>query len=124
MAEREYFRNESGSTMLSGDGTFYTSMQSADWDNCIVVIAAYDANGDIVTPSAGLAEVEASPIDGQWHKAPSGGANPIDLTLTGADASYSIPYFEGPIVEARIVISGTDVVTDGIDHFKAFCWRS
>ena len=117
VAERKYFKN-SGSNILPIDGTFFTDPLTPDYDASVFVIALYDANNVIVTPSAGTCTVTASPIDGQFQ-GPSEGDSIISLTLAGADASYTMPSFAGPQIKAKIVLA--DVA--GAVSATAFMWR-
>lgn len=123
MAKRYNFLTDitdTSSVKLGTDGTFYTEIQSSGFESAIIVIAAYDSDDNIVTPTAGTATIEVSPIDGQWHSGATSGDNPIDLTQVGASADYTIPLFSGPMIQSRITLSG---VTGTIDHFKSYCWR-
>lgn len=118
MAERFNFKN-GDSIELPIDGVFYTDDFPARFEKCAIVIALYDAAGDIATATAGTCSVEASPIDGQWHSTSSNLANVIDLTLAGETSTYTIPVYENaPITQARITLA--DVA--GADHAKAFLW--
>ena len=117
MAERKYFKN-SGSNTLPVDGSFFTDALTPDYDASVFVIALYDANGDIVTPSAGTCTITVSPIDGQFQ-GPSEGDSIINLTLAGADASYTMPSFAGPQIKGKIVLA--DVA--GAVSATAFLWR-
>ena len=119
MAKRFYFK-ESDNIEIGVDGAFYTDYMTAEFESAIVVIAGYDANGDIVAPTAGTATVTVFPIDGQGFTGASDGDNPIDLTLIGENATYNIPLFLGPIERASITLSG---VTGAVDHFIAYMWR-
>ena len=118
MAKREYFKNGSNFE-LPITGTFYTDEFAPDYDGGMIVIALYDASGDIVTAFAGECLVETSPIKGQWLNGVSYGDATILLATAGADATYNLPGFNGPQVQSRITLSG--VV--GADHVKAYIWR-
>lgn len=119
MAERFYFK-DSGSIELPIDGTFLTGEYPIEYESGYIVIALYDSNGDIVTPSAGTCTVEASPIDGQWHNGVTAGDAVIDLTLAGASATYTIPLFKGPHKQARITLASVA----GANSAKAYIWRA
>jgi len=118
MSKREYFKN-AGSDVLPIDGTFLTDIFDPSYQLGVIVIAFYDALGDIVTVTDGTCIASASPIQGQWQGVSSGDAS-IDLTLAGAEATYAMPFFNGPQIQARIVLA--DVV--GAESAKAFLWRS
>lgn len=126
MANRRHFLtnvNDPTTRKLTGNGTFYTEVQSADYDLCSMYIAAYDANDNVVVPSVGIATFSIETIKGQYTSKNFEGDNPVDLALIGEDSNYNIPKFDGVCIGAKVVISGADFVTDGIDHIKAFCWR-
>jgi hypothetical protein len=118
MAERFYF-TDSGSIELPIDGTFTSDLYPIELGKGYIVIAFYDSNGDIVTPSAGTCTVEVSPIKGQWHNGVSSGDAVIDATLAGAAATYTIPLFEGPQTQARITLASVA----GADHAVGYIWR-
>jgi hypothetical protein len=118
MAKREFFKN-SESVNLPIDGTFFTDDFSPDYEESILVIALYDAGGDIVTPSAGTCVISISPIEGQWQ-GPSSGSATVDLTLAGAEATYTLPSFRGPQIKGRIVLANVAGATSA----KAFIWRN
>jgi hypothetical protein len=117
MAKREYFKNAE-SFDLPINGTFYTDEFSPDYEESVFAIALYDASGDIVTASAGTCVISISPIKGQWQ-APSAGSATIDLTLAGAEATYVMPLFKGPQIQARIVLANAAGATTA----RAFIWR-
>ena len=118
MAERFNFK-DGDSLELPIDGVFYTDVFPPRFEKCAIIIALYDANGDIVTPGAGTCTCEASPIKGQWHTTPSSGDSAIDLTLAGSSATYAIPVYEdAPMTQAKITLASVA----GADHAKAFLW--
>ena len=119
MTERVYFKDENGAIELPiTDGTLYTDKIPSNYAKSCVVIAFYDANGDIVTPTSGTCSVEASPIDDQWFAGVSSGDSVIDVTKAGDEATYNIPVFESVVVQARITFAGVT----GADHAIAFVW--
>tara|TARA_R110000764_G_scaffold60448_8_gene129799 strand:- start:6129 stop:6485 length:357 start_codon:yes stop_codon:yes gene_type:complete len=118
MAKREFFKN-GASFSLPIDGTFYTDIFAPDYEESILAIALYDSNGAIVTASAGTCVISISPINGQWQ-GPSLGSETIDLTLAGADATYVMPSFRGPQIQARIVLANVA----GAVSASAFIWRN
>lgn len=118
MAQQYYFK-DSDSIELPINGTFYTDEFAPDYDSTLIVIALYDAQGDIVTASAGTCKVEVSPIKGQWFNGVSSGDATIDLTDAGADATYEIPAFLGPQIQARITLENAA----GAVTAKAYAWR-
>lgn len=119
MAERFYFKND-GSIDLPIDGVFYTDEFAPQYESSLIVIALYDAQGDIVTASTGTCKVEASPIEGQWFNGVSAGDATISLAKAGADATYDIPAFLGPQVQARITLASVTGATSA----KAYVWRN
>jgi len=118
MAKREYFKNE-GEIDLPIDGTFYTDEFSPDMEAGIVIIALYDANGDIVSATAGTCTPEVSPISGQWFNGVSSGDEEIDLSEAGPAATYSPSTFLGPQMQARITLSSVS----GALYARAYLWR-
>ena len=121
MAKRYYFK-DGDSIELSSNSVFSTGDMPVEHESSIVYIAAYDSNGDIITPTAGTATVSVESIEGEFDSGTSDGDNPIDLTLTGASASYSKPLFLGCVQSAKMSISGVDF--GAVDHIKAFMWRA
>lgn len=118
MSQRFNFKNVD-SIELPIDGTFYTDNFPPRFEKCAIVIALYDASGNIVTPSAGSCACEATPIEGQWHSTASSGDSVINLTSAGTSSTYVIPVFENaPITQARITLA--DVA--GADHAVAYLW--
>jgi hypothetical protein len=118
VAEREYFKS-SGSINLPIDGTFLTDEFSPEYDGGMIIIALYDANNDIVTASAGTCVVSSSAIAGQFIGGVSYGDETIDLTEAGPVATYNIPGYNGPQIQARIVLAS--VV--GAEYAQAYLWR-
>lgn len=122
-SQRYYFK-DGASFNITGDGTFQTDEMSAGYEAAIVAIAAYDSDEIPVTPSVGTAQINVSPIDGQYHSGTTSGSATIDLTTIGDAATYELPLFTGPMVGAKLTIADSDFATDGIAYIKAFVWRS
>lgn len=120
MAERYYFKS-GDSIDLPVTGTFYTDEFPVERDGSMIIVALYDANGDVITPSAGTCKVEVSPIKGQWFNGTSSGDSTIVMAEAGASATYDIPVFIGPQTQARITLS--DVSGIGASYIKAYLWR-
>lgn len=123
MAERFFFK-DGASFDITGNGTYFTDEMSANYEAAIIAIAAYDSDGVCVTPSVGTAQFNVSPIDGQFHSGTSSGSSTVDLTKIGADASYEMALYSGPMISASITISDSDFATDGIAYIRAYIWRS
>lgn len=121
---KRYDVKNGDSIELPDNGVYSTGEMSVEYNSTMFYIAAYDTNGDIVTPSVGTCTLTFANMHQSFDSGASDGDNPIDLTLTGAIASYNVPTYIGCCQELIITISGVDTVTDGIDHFKAFCWRT
>lgn len=100
-------------------GTFETGEMTMDYETSIMVLAAYDANDNIVVPTAGTATFAVEQIDGSWITSPSSGDASVDMTKTGPEVNYENPVFIGPCQNARITLSGVS----GASYVKAFCWR-
>lgn len=119
MSDRFYFK-DGASVDLPIDGTFTTGEFPIEYESGYIIVALYDGIGNIVTPSAGTCAVEVSPIKGQWHAGVSAGDSVIDLTLAGATATYGIPLFKGPQINARITLASVAGATSA----KAYIWRA
>lgn len=119
MAQRVFYR-DGDSSKLTSNGTFLAKNLTAEYGDSVCAICAYDANGGVVTPTAGTATFSMAPLDGQFHDAD---IFSINLTLAGETATYDLPRVFGPVVESKVEISGVDFVGDGIDHIIAYIWR-
>ena len=120
MSQRYYVLSGESAVLPITDGTLLTEDISVDYENCVFVVAFYDAQGDAVTPSAGTIKPEMSPIKGQWQE-PSSGDITIDATKCIAGLStYAIPTFDGPTELGRLTFAGIT----GAASATAYFWRS
>lgn len=119
-AERHYFKTDEGSTKLSANGTYFAKKLPAEYRDSICVICGYNESDDVVAVTAGLAEFAFSPIDGQYHDQDN---FIVDLTLAGANAGYEMPNIVGPVIGAKVTISGVDFSGEDISYFKSYIWR-
>jgi len=120
MAQRYYVLNESGGINLPvANNTLYTAEMDFGYQASVLVIAFYDAKGDAVTPTSGTITAEVSPIEGQWQAPSSGDAVISAVNVVAGLATYTLPTFLGPTMQARITLSGvTGAVT-----CKSYFWR-
>lgn len=119
MAIRSFYKDGQDSK-LSSNGEFLASELSANFRDSVCVICAYDANGNVVTPSAGTATFSMAPINGQFHDQEN---FVINLAQAGPNATYDMPRVFGPVVQSKLVLTGVDFSGDGIDHVLAYIWR-
>ena len=111
------------------DGTYETGVIAERFREGVFVIVFFDADGNIVTPTAGTITTNMSPYKAaekqqyQWL-APSCGDAVISATdvvsSTDGVARYTLPLFIGPTVKGRMTLSGIT----GADHCQAFFWRT
>ena len=122
MAQIYYVKAADGSDSLPvGDGTLLTNemLNVTDFGTGVLAVAFYDANGDLVTPTAGTITPEGSPIEGQWLT-PSSGDSVIQATaVIAGSATYAMPVFTGPVIQGRITFAGII----GAVTAKAYFWR-
>ncbi|AUR85534.1 hypothetical protein NVP1076O_29 [Vibrio phage 1.076.O._10N.286.51.B7] len=120
MATRYYARNDSGNTELPvTDGTYLTRDMNIEFETGVLVVAFYDSEDKIVTPTAGTIDHAMSPIDGQWQSS-SSGTTPINAMNCGPDATYEVPTYVGPAIKGRIELTGVT----GADYCVAYFWRA
>ena len=108
------------------DGTYETGIIAERFKEGVFIIAFFDANNNLVTPTGGAIKVEMSPFRNrdnldqfQWQD-PSNGDTPILATNVIAGlAKYTLPLFIGPSVKGRMKLNGIA----GADHCQAFFWR-
>lgn len=124
MAKPYYFLpdlNNVSDIKIKANGTFYTQVQPLEFETATVYAAAYDASGNIVA-GAGTITVSVEQLPQSYMAGVSEGDNPIDLSLSGADATYNVPVFLGACMGAKIVVSG--VTFGAVDHIKVMMWRA
>ncbi len=102
---------------ITKDGVYTLDGIGADFESHMIVAAAYNHNGDIVTAS-GTVTIEAAPIKGQYHTSASGEPSVIDLSKAGVSATYEIPVFLGVVSSVKITVAGFS----GADHIDCFVW--
>lgn len=102
------------------DGTYETGDISTDYETGTLTVAFYDSDGNIVTPTGGTIGHAMEAMDQQWLGA-SSGDSPIDATLCGATATYTIPVYNGPAKKGRVTFTGITGAT--IAYAKAQFWR-
>ena len=71
---------------IKANGTFYTEVQSLEFETATVYAAAYDADDNIIA-GAGTITVSVEQLPQSYMSGVSEGDNPIDLSLGGADAT-------------------------------------
>jgi len=101
------------------DGEYFTGVLSAARETGTLIVAFYNANDEIVTPTSGTINHSMSPIEGQWQTSSSGGS-PINAVNCGANALYEVPVYNGPAIRGRIILTG--IV--GADYCRAYFWRA
>ena len=106
---------------IKANGTFYTEVQSLEFETATVYAAAYDTNDNIIA-GAGTITVSVEQLPQSYMSGVSEGDNPIDLSLGGADATYNVPVFLGACRGAKIVVTG--VTFGAVDHIKVMMWRA
>lgn len=120
MAKRyDVYSNDGGIDIPVDNGTFYTGNMSADFEFGTFVIAFYNSNGDIETPSSGTVTHEMSPINSQWHEAGAGSLS-FDASEAGSTAVYKMPSYAGPAVQGRVTFQ--DILPSNLTA-KAYFWR-
>ncbi|CAM0101559.1 hypothetical protein PODOV084v1_p0002 [Vibrio phage 340E47.2] len=125
MAKTYHVLSNGSQALPVADGTLSTQAlnspdMSTDFDDGVFVISFYDANGDLVTPTAGSIVVEMSPVEGQWL-APSGGDATIQATeVIAGSATYTAPRFTGPAIAGRLTFAGVTGATTA----RAYFWRT
>lgn len=103
------------------DGTYETSDSMDQTETGTLTVAFYDVDDNIVTPDAGSIGHAMMAMDQQWFGA-SSGDSPIDATLCGGDAGYTIPVYNGPTEKGRVTFTGITGAT--IAYAKAVFWRA
>lgn len=100
------------------DGTYLTDPISRNDIEGVMLVAFYDSNDDIITPTAGTIKSEMSPIEGQWHL----DSEPLfDAVDCGPIARYVIPTFKGPAIQGRVTFADLD--GPDISYAKVQFWR-
>lgn len=97
------------------NATYYTKINDDNhFQSGMFVVAFYDINGDITTPTSGTLKVSVSPIEGQWREIAT-----LNATDCGESATYEYPILTGTMLQGKVEVSG--VV--GADSIEGFFWR-
>lgn len=120
MSTRYYFNDGNTTLIPVADGEYFTDDMSSIYSIGACAVEFLDADGDtIVTPTGGTVTFASSPTGGtQWH-GPSTGSATVDATTAGAESSYTMPSFNGPVTKSRMTLSGIT----GASFVRAFHWR-
>lgn len=103
------------------DGDFFTDFMQADYKECYLFIRFYsDADGTLVTPSAGTVTFTGAPDRAEQ-------VNPVYLSIqsgsfaasTAHDVARATPYAVGPMTKAKLNLAGVT----GATHFTAWTER-
>tara|TARA_R110000850_G_scaffold269167_2_gene401013 strand:- start:9830 stop:10213 length:384 start_codon:yes stop_codon:yes gene_type:complete len=104
------------------DGDYFTGNLPIEYLRGNCYLRFLDANGDLVTPTAGTISFVASPIEGQFLMAPA--VTSIDATTVGgtpgSDATYTPPTFDSIAIGTRMTLTGVT----GAAFVEAWHWRS
>ena len=114
-----YVKFEDSINIPITDGEYFTDDLSAVHSTGVFIVAFYDVNNEIITPSAGTVDHAMSPVQGQWQES-SSSPDPIDATTCGPDATYEVPTYLGPAIKGRIELAGIA----GAEYCRAYFWRS
>lgn len=124
MGKRTY-ANKRVLNPLSGNTQFSIPLTQVDnfedFLQTFFVIAFYDANDNLVTPTGGTVVVTAEPIAGQTL-GPSAGDSTIPMTAVkaGALSTYTPPVFSGPVVKVNASITSPA----GAAQYSACVWQT
>lgn len=121
-----YLKHNNDETIPITDGIYETDGIPTRFRNGQFIIVFFDANGNLVTPTAGSIKPEMATYyntlkqEGQWLVA-SGGDVVINASdVIAGSAEYTPPLFCGPSQKGRMRLSNIA----GADHCKAFFWRT
>lgn len=122
MAERYFFEDVSGNTLIEVDDGDYLveGPMSANYSTGQCYLQFYDVDENPVTPSAGTITFKASPFeDDQWlgssNTADTVNASDVEAGLT----SYTTPKFTGCVIASKMTLDGIT----GAVYVRAFHWR-
>ena len=105
MAQTDYMRTSSGSTLLPvADGSF-TQEVSQTHSMSDVHVRFLDADENAVTPTGGTVTIRGGLFEGQFLEPSTGGT--IDATeVEAGDASYTVARFSGAVRQIRASFTG------------------